>query len=252
VEGGATGCPGRPCRRPEPPGLGGALGRGAQLTATVCGEVAAAWMEMTALPPALLSLVTVTVTVTLCPAWRVPASLLRLTCAAEALADQLTGPPTAVSVTWPADPVPRMRVPGETARVPDGDGPGRAAVAPEAGTDAGVGAPGFGAGVRPGDSGAVASAIIASPRPPDGPAAPGSDDDGGATGRPEPPPAAAAAPTPGGRWPAAPDGEAAMAGVISRTAPDLPPDPGRTKAQAIAAAAAIVPAAARIRPDRAR
>ncbi len=43
-----------------------------------------------------------------------------------------------------------------------------------------------------------------------------------------------------------------MAGVISRTATGLPPDPGRTKAQAIVAAAAIVPAAARIRPDRAR
>ena len=43
-----------------------------------------------------------------------------------------------------------------------------------------------------------------------------------------------------------------MAGVISRTATGLPPDPGRTKAQAIVAVAAIVPAAARIRPDQAR
>ena len=102
---------------------------------------------------------------------------------------------------------------GEVA-VPDGDGSGEGAGAPQAGAGAGApqagagagapqagagaGAPGFGAVGWPGDSGAVASAIIASPRPPDGSAAPGSSD-GVTPGRPEPTPAAAAAPAPGGR-----------------------------------------------------
>ncbi len=138
-----TGRLSRPGRRGRlaPSARGWALGRGAPLTATVCGEVAAA-------------------------------------------------------------------------RVPDGDGSGGVAGAPPAGTGvgaaqtgagagtaqagAGAGAPGFGARGRPGDSGAVASAIIASLRPPDGPAAPGSND-GVTPGRPEATLAAAAAPAPGGR-----------------------------------------------------
>jgi hypothetical protein len=53
----------------------------------------AAAMEMTALP---LLPGTLTVIVMDCPAFRVPWSLLRLTCDEDALADQLTGPPAAV------------------------------------------------------------------------------------------------------------------------------------------------------------
>ena len=105
------------------------------------------------------------------------------------------------------------------ARVPDGDGSGGVAGAPPAGAGAGppqagagagppqagagAGPPGFRAGGRAGDSGTVPSAIIVSPRPPDGPAAPGGND-GVTPGRPEPTPAAAltpgsaAAPTPDG------------------------------------------------------
>jgi hypothetical protein len=106
----------------------GLLGRAVQLISTVWGDAAGGSMEMTALPAAAPR-VTVTSSVTLCPAWRVPESLLRLTCAVDALADQVTGPPTAVSVIWLLEPVPRVMLSDDRASVPA-----------EAEADAGVGA----------------------------------------------------------------------------------------------------------------
>jgi len=64
----------------------------------------------------------VTSSVTLRPAWSVPSSLLSPSCADDVLADQLTGPPTAVSTIWPVLPVPMATRPGDTARVPAGAG----------------------------------------------------------------------------------------------------------------------------------
>jgi hypothetical protein len=124
-------------------------------------------MEMTAFP-ASLSWLTVTYSVTFCPAWSVPPVLLRVTSSADELADQVTGPPTAVSVICPAEPRTRARLPGDTVRVPAGTDRADTDVA-EVTLEAGAavddsGAPGFWA-----DRGAwVASAIIASPLLPAG------------------------------------------------------------------------------------
>jgi hypothetical protein len=52
----------------------------------------------------------------------VPSSLLRATCADDELADQLTGPPTAVRTIEPVEPAPSARLPGDTVRVPAGAG----------------------------------------------------------------------------------------------------------------------------------
>ena len=71
-----------------------------QVTSTVWGGEGGDSIEMAALPAAG-SRATVISSVTLCPAWSVPASLLRLTCDDGALADQVTGPPAAVSVSAP-------------------------------------------------------------------------------------------------------------------------------------------------------
>lgn len=121
-------------------------------------------MEMTAFP-ASLSWLTITYSVTFCPAWSVPPVLLRVTSAADALADQVTGPPTAVSVICPAEPGTRAMLPGDTVRVPAGVDVAEATLG--AGAESAVAdsdAPGFWA-----DRGAwVASAIIASPLLPAG------------------------------------------------------------------------------------
>ena len=69
--------------------------------------------------PAWAPRVTVTASVTLCPAASVPAVLLRLTWfGAELLADQRTGPSSADRVIFPADPVPTLTVPADSCRVP--------------------------------------------------------------------------------------------------------------------------------------
>jgi hypothetical protein len=139
------------------------FGRAVQLMSTVCGDAAGGSMEMTALP-APGPRVTVTSSVTLCPAWSVPESLLRLTCAVEALADQETGPPAAVSVIWLLEPVPRAMLSGDTASVPVEAGVGGVG-AVNCGYSGYCGAPGVGAGVLAGVSGWVTSVIIASPLP---------------------------------------------------------------------------------------
>ena len=144
-------------------GLLGLFGRAVQLISTVCGDAAGGSMEMTALPAAAPR-VTVTSSVMLCPAWSVPESLLRLTCAVDALADQETGPPAAVSVIWLLEPVPRVMLSGDTASVPAPAGVG----AVNWGYCGYCGAPGVGAGVLAGGSGRVTSVITASPLPPAG------------------------------------------------------------------------------------
>ena len=69
--------------------------------------------------PAGVPRVTVTASVTLCPAASVPPVLLRLTWfGAELLADQRTGPSSAVRVIFPADPVPTLTLPADSCRVP--------------------------------------------------------------------------------------------------------------------------------------
>jgi hypothetical protein len=117
------------------------LGRAVQVIATVWGDAAGGSMEMSALPAAGPR-VTVTSSVTLCPAWSDPESLLRLTCALGALADQATGPPTAVSVIWPVEPVPRVMLSDDTVSGPAGTHVGAGAV-----YCGYCGAPGVGAGV---------------------------------------------------------------------------------------------------------
>lgn len=112
---------------------------------------------MIAFPPSL-SWLTVTYSVAFCPACSVPPSVLRATWGADALADQVTGPPTAVSVICPAEPGVRVMLPGDTVRVPAGVDVAELTL--EAGAVVGDwGAAGFWAG-RPGW---VALAIIASP-----------------------------------------------------------------------------------------
>jgi hypothetical protein len=69
--------------------------------------------------PAGVPRVTVTVTVTLCPAASLPAVLPRLTWfGAELLANQRTGPSSAVRVICPAEPVPTFTLPAESCSVP--------------------------------------------------------------------------------------------------------------------------------------
>ena len=69
--------------------------------------------------PAGVPRVTITASVTLCPAASVPPVLPRLTWfGAELLADQRTGPSSAVRVILPADPVPTLTVPADSCRVP--------------------------------------------------------------------------------------------------------------------------------------
>ena len=69
--------------------------------------------------PAGAPRVTVTASVTLCPAASVPAVLLRLTWfGAELLAVQRTVPSSAVRVIFPADPGPALTVPADSCSVP--------------------------------------------------------------------------------------------------------------------------------------
>ena len=69
--------------------------------------------------PAGVPRVTVTTSVTLCPAASEPAVLLRLTWfGAELLADQRTGPSSAVRVIFPAEPVPTLMLPEDSCSVP--------------------------------------------------------------------------------------------------------------------------------------
>jgi hypothetical protein len=78
-------------------------------------------MKTYALPEAPLPGFTVTTSVTDWPAWSVP--WLPLTVRAEELlADQLTGPPWAVRVSWPAELGPRFSWSGVTVSVPVGLG----------------------------------------------------------------------------------------------------------------------------------
>jgi hypothetical protein len=125
--------------------------------------------------PAAWSRPTAISSLTLCPAWSVPSSLLRLTCSAGALADQATAPPSAVSVIGAVEPARREMRPGDTVRVPadaegrvtagGGRGRGNAGI-PGVGTPGvaapGVGKPGVGADVL----GLVALLMTASPWPP--------------------------------------------------------------------------------------
>jgi hypothetical protein len=107
---------GRGCRvgRVTGPPLGGAD----QVTWTSWDADAAESKVRVALP-AGTPWVTVTVSVTLCPAASVPAVLLRLTWfGAELLADQRTGPSIAVRVISPAEPVPTLTLPADSCSVP--------------------------------------------------------------------------------------------------------------------------------------
>ena len=83
--------------------------------------------------PARVPRVTVTASVTLCPAASVPPVLLRLTSfGAELLADQRTGPSSAVRVDLPADPVPTSWVrDSRAASLPDETMPGFAVPGPD-------------------------------------------------------------------------------------------------------------------------
>jgi hypothetical protein len=65
---------------------------------------------------------TVTTSVTDRPGWSVPCWLLSVTCGDCVFAHQLTGPPSAVSVSWPIEPSPRVRLSGVTVRLPAGLG----------------------------------------------------------------------------------------------------------------------------------
>jgi hypothetical protein len=185
----------------------------------------AAWPRLTAISR-----------LTLWPAWSVPSSLLRLTCAAGALADQVTGPPTAVSVIGAVEPGWREMLPGDTARVP-----ADALVGVTAGGGAGhgnKGAPGWGAGL-------VTSLMTASSWPPAVSVRTGRGDRLRS----------------GRRGTALDDALAARPGVTSWTAAlldpaGLPLGETSTNAMAIAApaiaAAAITPAPARILPGPGR
>lgn len=55
-----------------------------------------------------------TVTTTCWPASMVPPPLLSAMSDDDVTADQVTGPPLAVSLSWPVEPAPRSRRPGET------------------------------------------------------------------------------------------------------------------------------------------
>jgi hypothetical protein len=94
------------------------LGRADQVRRTSWYAEAAESKVRVALP-AGRPRVTVTVSVTLCPAASVPAVLLRLTWfGAELLADQRTAPSIAVRVILPAEPVPTLTLPADSCSVP--------------------------------------------------------------------------------------------------------------------------------------
>ncbi len=78
--------------------------------------------EIVALPPAPSWRRTCTTTVTLWPALSWPDDWLIVRSGDDLMAVQLTGPPLAVSTIWPADAVPRSRLPGLTLSWPAADG----------------------------------------------------------------------------------------------------------------------------------
>lgn len=94
-------------------GDGDGLGDASQLTGT---EVEPGLMYTVAPPLAPACLLTDTTMVTLWPALSCPDASLRVTSADEVLAAQLTVPPLAVSMIWPCEPVPRLRLAGLTWR----------------------------------------------------------------------------------------------------------------------------------------
>ncbi len=203
--------------------------------------------------PAGVPRVTVTASVTLCPAASVPAVLLRLTWfGAELLADQRTGPSSAVRVILPADPVPTLTVPADSCRVP-----GDALAAGPAGWPAAL----FRvmAGARAGDSGWVAAVNSTRFRPP----AVLTSGGGVASGVRDSPAASLPDETrPGFAVPgpdvcgAVPVDVPAATGVTSRTATGGRDDPARAKAEVMttAEATAPIPAITRLvrRPRRDR
>jgi hypothetical protein len=90
-------------------------------SATAAPLTGAESMVTNALPAARPPGFTVTTSVADWPACSVPWLLLSIR-ADDVLADQLTGPPWAVSVSWPVEPVPRLSWSGATTRVPVGLG----------------------------------------------------------------------------------------------------------------------------------
>jgi hypothetical protein len=94
----------------SPPGMKAKLPPGANATV--------------ACPEASCARLTVTVTVTGWPGRTVPPPLLSVRSGDDVWADQETGPPTALSVISPVEPVPRASWVGETcSRPPGGGGP---------------------------------------------------------------------------------------------------------------------------------
>src|SRR6266566_230011 len=193
---------------------------------------------------------TVTVSVTLCPAARLPAVLLRLTSfGAELPADQLTGPSIAVRVIWPVVPVPTPTLSAETCSVP-----GDAGVPDLAGLADWPAALLRMAGAWAGGSGWVAAVISTWLRPPavltsgggvgswarDNRAAASLPDETG-PGFAEPRDAGPACGT-------VPVGvAAAMSGVTSRNATGGRDDPARAKAEVMTTAEATAPSPATTR-----
>src|SRR6266700_2235336 len=166
---------------------------------------------------------------------------------AELLAGQLTTPPTAVRVIWPAEPAPTLDV--ESCSVP---GEAGAPPAPAPGGWAGV--PFRAAGAWPGGSGWVAAVISPWPRPPAMPTSGGV----ASRDRADPWPAGTEDGPDGETGPAAPRPDAgragpvgapsAVVGPLSPAAPGFPASPAR--AEAITTAEAIAPAPAISRPAR--
>jgi hypothetical protein len=113
ADGDGCGCGWRVGRVTGPP-----LGRADQVRRTSWDAEVAESKVRVALP-AGRPRVTVTVSVTLCPAASVPAVLLRLTWfGAELLADQRTVPSIAVRVILPVEPVPTLTLPADSCSVP--------------------------------------------------------------------------------------------------------------------------------------